>query len=81
MSRRSRRITIIVTLTAALLGSATAQAAATLASSGIPAPFIIAAFTQTEPPGPCTTEEVGQSKVGPDGEVYTCMPVSQLSQA
>lgn len=63
MSHRFRRIAMVTTITAALLG------------------FVAAEASATEPPGPCTVEEIGQSKIGPDGATYTCMPVSDYSQA
>lgn len=75
MSHRFGHIATVATITTALLGSAAVAAAAAQAS--MPAPT---AFTQTEPPGPCNPDEIGQSKVGPDGQTYTCLPVSRLSQ-
>lgn len=76
MNRRLRRVAISSMSAAILLGFAGAEAEAAQASTQTATPHLTA-FTlllQNDPPGPCTSEEIGQSKVGPDGNTYTCLP-------
>jgi hypothetical protein len=37
-------------------------------------PATIQSVPQTDPPGPCTADEIGQTKLGPDGNLYIGLP-------
>lgn len=76
MNRRSYRIVASVSA-ATIVGLVGMEAVAAPASAHLAVPRL-AAFNllpQTDPPGPCTPEEIGQTKRGPDGTLYECVPM------
>lgn len=75
MNRRLCRIVVSSMSAAMLFGFAGVEAGAAQASAQVPASSTVLVLPQTDPPGPCTPDEVGQSKVGPDGNTYTCLPI------
>ncbi len=58
-----------------LLGFFGVQAGVAQADVPTPTSSAMPVLPQTDPPGPCTADELGQTKVGPDGELYECVPV------
>lgn len=40
-----------------------------------------AALQPTGQPGPCTREEIGQKRIGPDGKLYVCRPRSSAGNS
>lgn len=76
MNRRLCRVVVSAMGAAVLLGFAGVEAGAAQVDAQV-APLLLGAPTSappTNPPGPCNPEEIGQTKVGPDGQVYKCVP-------
>lgn len=77
MNRRLCRIVVSAMGAAVLLGFAGVEAG-TAQVDAQAAPRLLAVSTSlppTDPPGPCNTEEIGQTKAGPDGKAYQCVPM------
>lgn len=76
MNRRLCRIVVSSVSAAVLLGFAGVEAGT--AQAGVQAvPRLLTASTSlppTNPPGPCNPGEIGQTKPGPDGKLYKCVP-------
>jgi hypothetical protein len=68
------RVAIVSTSAAILLGCAGIQASVAQAAVETPISARVSVSPQTDPPGPCDPSEQGQTKVGPDGQTYTCEP-------
>lgn len=71
MNRRLVRIAVSSISAAVLLGLVGTGAA----QASVPAatPSLVASVSpQTDPPGYCTADEIGQVKPGPDGALYEC---------
>ncbi|MGH3874908.1 MAG: polymorphic toxin type 28 domain-containing protein [Pseudonocardiaceae bacterium] len=72
MNRRLLRIAVSAVGVVMLLGFAGVEAGA------VPqAPQRLSASTAlppTNPPGPCNADEIGQTRIGPDGKPYVCVP-------
>lgn len=74
MNRRFYRIvvsSVSAAVMAGFVGAGVAQASVPAA-----APLLTAStsFPQTDPPGPCRRDELGQTKRGRDGKIYKCVP-------
>ena len=76
MNRRFCRIIVSMSV-AVIAGIVAGEAGAAQASAqaGAPLRTASASFPQTDPPGYCTPDEIGQVKRGPDGKMYKCVPV------
>jgi hypothetical protein len=76
IKRNSYRIAVTSVSTAVLFGLVAASGAGTTQATVSTAPALIASgFSElTNPPGPCDPEEIGQDRIGPDGNRYTCTP-------
>jgi hypothetical protein len=75
MNRRFSRIVVSSVGGAMLFGFAGVGAGTAEASAQGPISLAIHPSAETNPPGPCLPEEIGKTKVGPDGETYKCLPV------
>lgn len=81
MNARLHHIVASSMSTAILLGFAGVEAG--VAHADVPAPpsSTMLVVPQTDPPGSCTTDEIGQSKVDAEGNTFTCLPEDSPSEA
>lgn len=75
MNRRLFRIVVSSMSAAVMAGFVGAGAAQAGVQATAPLLTASTSFPQTDPPGYCTADEVGQVKRGPDGRMYKCVPV------
>jgi hypothetical protein len=74
MHERFRRVAAISIGAAMLLGFAGVEAGIAQAAVDTPASSLVRVSPQTDPPGPCDSDELGTTKTGSDGNTYTCGP-------
>jgi hypothetical protein len=80
MNRRFRRVAMTSISAAMLLGFAAVEAGAAQAAVITATSSDTVFFPQTDPPGPCTLDEIGQKKVGRDGKLYECRLIGSTSR-
>lgn len=78
---RCRRIAVVAVAVAALLSVDSAWTGAAPAVATTPAAVTTAGLSATVPPGLCDPDEVGQTKIGPDGKRYVCEPTGTQGPA
>lgn len=79
--RRWRRVAVMAVAVVALLSAGGVGAGAAPAVASTPAAAAAAGLLATVPPGPCDPDEVGQTRIGPDGRRYVCVPTGAQGSA